>query len=65
MSTMNNKKLQLTIIGAGMLSRGDHLPAELGSLRVKVTAIIHPMVEHAGSMVLEYGLKTTTAKDYS
>jgi len=62
---MNKKRLWLAIIGAGMISREDHLHADLGSLRVKVTTIIDPMVEHANSMALEYGLKVTTAKDIS
>jgi len=60
---MNKKKLRLAIIGAGMISQGSHLPAALGSSRVKVTAIIDPVVERANSMAREYGIKVTTAKD--
>ena len=60
---MNKKKLRLAIIGAGMISQGSHLPAALGSSRVKVTAIIDPIVERANSMAREFGIKVTTAKD--
>lgn len=62
---MNKEKLRLAIIGAGMISWESHLPAALGSPRVKVTAIIDPMVERADSMARAYGIEVSTAKDIS
>ncbi len=62
---MNKEKLRLAIIGAGMISWESHLPAALGSPRVKVTAIIDPMVERADSMSRAYGIEVSTAKDIS
>jgi len=60
---MKESNLRLAIIGAGMISRGSHLPAALGSPRATVTAIVDPYVDRAAGLAREFGISVHAAAD--
>lgn len=68
-STFNGKtmteKFRIAIVGAGMISRGAHLPAALALNNVEVCAIVDSDKDRARQLAKDYGLQVIIAADIS
>jgi predicted dehydrogenase len=51
-----SKPFRLAIVGAGMITRGSHLPSALASTLIEVTALVDPVAGRAAALAGEYGI---------
>ena len=49
------QSFRLALVGAGMVTRGSHLPAALASDKVQVAAIVDPIRQRAEELAHWYG----------
>jgi predicted dehydrogenase len=50
------KLFRLALVGAGMVTRGSHLPAALASEKLQVVALVDPMTQRAKELARSYGI---------
>lgn len=54
---------RLAIVGAGLITRGAHLPTALSLPEIRVTALVDPVVARARELAQEYGLDAAMVAD--
>jgi predicted dehydrogenase len=54
-------RFRLAIVGAGLITRGAHLPIALSLPEIEVSALIDPVVSRAAELAVEYGIKPLIA----
>lgn len=54
---------RLAIVGAGLITRGAHLPTALSLPEIEVCALIDPVLDRAATLATEYGIKPIVARD--
>ena len=59
------KTFRLGIFGAGMITKGSHLPAALASAQVEVTALVDPVVDRARALAQSFGIDPLCVGDPS
>lgn len=54
-------RFRLAIVGAGLITRGTHLPTALSLREIEVCALVDPVVSRAAELAAEYGIKPLIA----
>lgn len=58
---MTHTRFRLAIVGAGLITRGSHLPTALSLPEIEVCALIDSVVSRAAELAEEYGIKPLIA----
>ncbi len=59
---MQEEKLRLAVIGAGLIAQNSHVPAALGSPRASLTAIVDPETTRPERIARTFGIEPTIAR---
>ena len=55
-TTRGAPRFRLAIVGAGLITRGAHLPAALSLPEIELAALVDPVVDRADALAREYGV---------
>lgn len=63
MGATGTSRFRLAIVGAGLITRGAHLPTALSLPEIEVCALIDPVIDRAKELAVEYGIKPIVARE--